>query len=181
MQFSQLRNKKFVNVTHVILAIIAIAGFTTAAPGIGILAKPLLMKKPHKDTLRQRLYDLKHSGYIQKDPRGYRLTKKGQKRLQRYEIKTLVIQKKQRWDKRWRIVLFDIPESRSADRNAFRQALKNLGFYPLQESVFLHPYPCEAEVLLLCRQHRLQRYICFLEAENLPTVSEKTIRKKYFS
>ncbi len=150
------------------------------APGIGIIAKPFLTHKPRRETLQKRLYELKHSGYIQRDYRGYSLTKKGKEHLRQYDIKTLFIQKSQQWDKRWRIVLFDIPESRRHDRNKFRKALKGLGFHPLQRSVFIHPYPCEAEVLVLCQRYRIQKYICFLEAKNLPAVSEKTIRKKYF-
>lgn len=184
MEFSQLQKKKFVNITHIILAIIAIAGFATLlaiAPGLGILAKPLLKKKPRRDTLRKRLYELKHSGYIQRDSRGYRLTRKGKDRLWKYDMKTLVIQKKQRWDKRWRVVLFDIPERRRKDRDLFRKDLTSLGFYALQRSVFLHPYPCQKEVLLLCKKYRISRYICFCEIEQLPALYERDVRRNYFS
>ena len=44
-----------------------------------------------------------------------------------------------KWDKKWRIVSFDIEEVNSNLRKRFREKLKELGFGMLQESVFITP------------------------------------------
>src|SRR3989344_4593151 len=56
------------------------------------------------------------------------------------------IKKPARWDKLWRLVIFDIPEEERTGRMALAAKLKELGFYPLQKSVFIHPYECKDEI-----------------------------------
>ena len=48
---------------------------------------------------------------------------------------------KLRWDRRWRILIFDIPEKQKYKRNFLRQKLIELGFYQLQKSVWITPFP----------------------------------------
>lgn len=47
------------------------------------------------------------------------------------------------------MVIFDISELKKQYREAFRGKLKELGFYPLQKSVWIHPFNCNAEIQLL--------------------------------
>ena len=44
-----------------------------------------------------------------------------------------------RWDGKWRLVLFDVPESRSVERNKIRRYLQQRGFGYLQNSVWISP------------------------------------------
>ena len=53
------------------------------------------------------------------------------------------------WDGLWRIVIFDIAQLKNLQRNAFRGKLKELGFVSLQKSVWVHPYSCHDEIVLL--------------------------------
>jgi DNA-binding transcriptional regulator PaaX len=46
-------------------------------------------------------------------------------------------------------VIFDISQLKKFHREAFRGKLKQLGFYPLQKSVWVHAFDCQAEVELL--------------------------------
>lgn len=46
-------------------------------------------------------------------------------------------------------MIFDIPTSSRLIRDIFRRKLKEFGFYPLQQSVWIIPYPCQAEIKLL--------------------------------
>lgn len=41
------------------------------------------------------------------------------------------------WDRKWRIVVFDIPEEKRIIRNLFRRNLKKWGFKHLQKSVWI--------------------------------------------
>ena len=61
--------------------------------------------------------------------------------LRGFEVKRQVA-----WDKKWRLVLFDIKHERTSARNALRTLLKRVGFVRYQKSVWLYPLDCEKEV-----------------------------------
>lgn len=90
---------------------------------------------------------------------------KGKKLLLKYKIDELRIKKPKRWDGRWRIVIFDIPEKRKLARNVLREKLKELGFYRLQRSVFVHPYDCEREIELIKRVYEIGPFVRFIVAD----------------
>lgn len=95
------------------------------------------------------------------------LTEDGRKRALQYNLDAFEIQKPKHWDKKWRIVSFDIPEAKRGVRDTFRAWLKRLGFYKLQESVFVHPYDCRKEFDFLVELHRARRYVRFIVAEEI--------------
>jgi DNA-binding transcriptional regulator PaaX len=66
-----------------------------------------------------------------------------------FQIDNLRIQKPKKWDKEWRLVIFDISELKKTQREAFRGKLKDLGFSLLQRSVWIQPFDCRAEIELL--------------------------------
>lgn len=74
------------------------------------------------------------------------LTNKGKERAGRYQIDNLRIKKMKKWDKKWRIVIFDIPEKKKVAREALRGKLKDLGFAKFQDSAWVTPFPCENEI-----------------------------------
>ena len=96
---------------------------------------------------------LKRKGFINVERDGYDvvviLTEKGKKKAGKYQIDDLKIEKPKKWDRHWRIVVFDIPNSQRIKRDVFRRKLKELGFYSIQKSVWLHAFSCEKEVELL--------------------------------
>lgn len=96
---------------------------------------------------------LKRRGLIEVKRKGYdvqiTLTKEGRKQAGKYQIDDLKIEKSRKWDKKWRVIIFDIPQSSRLIRDIFRKKLKEWGFYPLQQSVWIIPYPCQEEIALL--------------------------------
>jgi len=50
------------------------------------------------------------------------------------------------WDGKWRLVMFDVPERRSATRTRLRRALRERWFGCLQKSVWISPDPLDDEV-----------------------------------
>ena len=44
------------------------------------------------------------------------------------------------WDKKWRVVIFDVPEKRGRAREYLRNYLKVLGFGKVQRSIWITPY-----------------------------------------
>lgn len=98
-------------------------------------------------------YRLQKEGCIEIRKRNHQiyisLTEKGRKKAGRLQIDALKIKKPKKWDGKWRLVIFDIAQIKKFYREAFRGKLKELGFYPLQKSVWVYPFDCQAEIELL--------------------------------
>ena len=53
------------------------------------------------------------------------------------------------WDKKWRLILFDIAAGERSKRDAFRAFIRRIGAVMLQKSVWVHPFDCSEHVELL--------------------------------
>ncbi len=91
------------------------------------------------------------------------LTKAGEKIVHSFDLDKIKITKPWRWDKKWRLVIYDIPNSKNKARDALRQKLKGLGFYEWQKSAFIHPYPCQKEVEFVIEFFELRPYVNYAE------------------
>jgi len=83
--------------------------------------------------------------------------------------------KPKKWDKKWRVVLFDIPEKDRIFRDILRRHLKDLNFLKLQHSVFISPYSFEKTILELAKLYSAEKYIRVITA--LKIDNEKKLRK----
>lgn len=120
------------------------------------IRKYLRERKKFKEkdpTFNNAFYYLKNRGYLDIQKRNKQLyialTEEGRKRAGKYLIDDLEIKKPKKWDKRWQIVIFDIPNLTNSKRAALRGKLKELGFYKVQKSVWVFPYDCRKEINLL--------------------------------
>lgn len=95
------------------------------------------------------------------------LTDKGKEKALTYNLDEMEIKKPKQWDKKWRIVLFDVPERARKIRDAFRHHLKQLNFYEFQKSVFVHPYDCHDEIEYLTEFYDARKFIRFIIADSL--------------
>ncbi|OGD56090.1 CRISPR-associated endonuclease Cas2 [Candidatus Berkelbacteria bacterium RBG_13_40_8] len=118
-------------------------------------------------------YRLKRAGFVKeyiKDKEKYiELTPKGQKQLKWFLIDELKISKPNEWDKKWRLVIFDIPNDKKVARNILRDKLNHLGFLKLQESVYVYPFECFAEIDLLRNLYFVKPYVQYLVADRIET------------
>lgn len=99
------------------------------------------------------------------------LTQKGKARYLKYQFKNLKLKKKKRWDKKWRIVVFDIPETKRKARDSLRDKLKSLGFLEFQKSIFIFPFPCQNETNFIINFFNLEDNVYYLESSILPDYS----------
>jgi len=103
-------------------------------------------KNRQRQAFRQRLDRLKKRKLVniryEKGEQIVEITKNGLKEALKFKTKEMVINKPLRWDKKWRLIIFDIDEKKKRSRDQFRKKLQELGFYPLNESVYVHAYPC---------------------------------------
>jgi len=110
-------------------------------------------KKYPKKRVSDTFYNLKKQGLIEIKKQGpqiyINLTEEGKKKASFLQINDLRINKPKRWDRKWRLVIFDIAQLKKVYREAFRGKLKELGFSQLQKSVWIHPYDCVSEIDIL--------------------------------
>ncbi|OIO46061.1 MAG: hypothetical protein AUJ31_02640 [Parcubacteria group bacterium CG1_02_39_15] len=113
---------------------------------------PKWKKYPHKKVYNT-FYRLKKQGLIKVESKNKQiyisLTRDGRKKAGIYQINNLKIGKPKKWDKKWRALIFDVAQLKRTYREALRGKLKELGFYQLQKSVWVHPFNCKAEIELL--------------------------------
>lgn len=95
------------------------------------------------------------------------LSKHGKRVALRYDLEKLKLKEPHNWDKRWRIVMFDIPEPKKKLRDMIRYHLKSLGFFEYQKSVFVHPYDCSREIEYLVEFYNVRQHVRFIEAMRL--------------
>lgn len=96
-----------------------------------------------------------------------KLTQEGKTRALFMNYEHLKLPKADRWDKKWRVVLFDIPEDRKRSRDALRKKLVELGFQELQKSVLVYPYPCQDELDFVLEYLNLRQYVRVIVATDI--------------
>ncbi|MBI1857033.1 hypothetical protein HY003_01290 [Candidatus Saccharibacteria bacterium] len=73
-----------------------------------------------------------------------------------------------RWDGKWRIVTFDIPEQHKQVRDYLSRHMKRVGFKQLQRSVFVYPYGVEEFVAILFDIYpEVKKYFVYAVAEDV--------------
>lgn len=121
--------------------------------------------------------NMEQRGFIKNTNRGrFIFTKNGQKWLNRSFVRYFNIKIGSKWDKKWRIIIFDIPQELNKERVKFRRKLKWLGCEMIQESVFVFPYPCEVEISNIAKNLGVADHIDIILAES-PGFREKEFRK----
>lgn len=127
---------------------------------------------------KNMVYHLRRKGWVDilenSNERFIKLTKNG-------ELEALLakarLPRRGRWDGKWRVVVFDIPEYVSPRRDLFRRLLKKNGFIRLQASVFISPYSLNREALAYLRETGLINYIRIMKVEEMD--SDTDLRKKF--
>ena len=157
-----------------------------AAPRINIL-KLLGNKKRNQYRLKHQVNDalirLSRKGlvaFVIKEGRKFaRLTPAGSQRLKLEQEKAvLLLQRKKRWDKRWRVIIFDIPERRRGVRSRLRAIMQECGFVRLQDSVWVYPHDCEDLTVLMKAELKTGSSILYMVVEK---IENDAWLKKHFS
>lgn len=98
----------------------------------------------------------------------YRVNEKGSLRAKKARFEELVVPKLKTWDGMWRLVMFDVPEKRRENRRALSNKLHEMGFFCLQKSVWVYPYPCQEQIEIIRVVYELKRQdIIIAEVSNI--------------
>ena len=107
--------------------------------------------------------------WIKKDGKKFlRITEKGRQEFAFEQSKIeLTTRKKKRWDGRWRMVVFDVPERRRHLRWRLRSIMGEIGFVRLQDSVWVYPYDCEDFMALLKVELKIGKDVLYAIADSI--------------
>ncbi len=175
METGALVRRRRAYVKDSVLGAVGISGLLLVAMvapnALQFLAKTPIGKR-FKDQTRTALSRLAGAGLItfeeRRGKRYARITEKGRNVLAlEQQKKALQAQRKKRWDRRYRIVIFDIAETRRATRIRLREAMRAAGFVRLQDSVWVYPYDCEDFTTLLKADLHIGREAMYIIAESI--------------
>ena len=135
----------------------------------------------NKKNLGRDLNRLRHHGMLKYTRIGpnirIEITAKGKGLLGWAGFESMKLKTGGKWDGRWRIVVFDIPESKRPSRDALRAKLKQLGFTQIQRSVWAFPYECQKELGIVCDVYEIRPFVTMLEGKYLG--NDSRLRKIY--
>jgi len=132
------------------------------------------MKKYYNDDrydkaeINDRIQYLKSMGFIktftESRERFVELSPKGFKKLKKLSAE-IKIDRPKKWDKKWRMVIFDVPEKFRSSRNSLRFKLLSLGLIKIQKSVYVYPFPCTDEIVSLSRSLGIEKSVTVMVAD----------------
>lgn len=73
----------------------------------------------------------------------------------------------EKWDGKWRIVIFDIPEKRRIARDMLRLKLKTWGFIAWQKSVWVTKKNCTKPLRDFIKQVGIKDWVMVIESDNV--------------
>ena len=137
----------------------------------------LIPKKRQNDIILRSKDALVKIGLLKYKNGFLELTEKGKTKLNLLEMKDWKINKPKKWDGRWRMLIFDIPEKKRPLREKIRSTLFSIGFMRLQDSVWIFPYACEDLVNLLKVDFRVGKDLLYLIVDSIE--NDKNFRKLF--
>lgn len=157
-----------------ILAVIAAAGVITiaiVAPNIiGAFASQFkLYRQFGRKQVKRTFNAMEKSGLIEVRKEGektvIKLTKNGRSKLLKFKFDEMKIKSQKHWDKKWRLVIFDVPQNFHLNRTVFTRKLRELGLKQFQKSVWVTPYPCKDEIDFLKEVYFIRPFVRIVTAE----------------
>ena len=137
----------------------------------------LVPGKRQKETMLRSKDRMIENGLLKYKDGFIELTEKGQTTLDLLEMKDWKIDVPKKWDGRWRMLIFDIPERKRSSRTKVRSTLSSIGFMRLQDSVWIYPYDCEDLVSLLKVDFRVGKDLLYIIVDSLE--NDKNFRKSF--
>ena len=164
------------------VAAVGVVSLAVCAPNALQILKPFFKNKKYspKQAVNRNIESLIKSGLIEK-----RINEKGTPELVltrrgKWEavLRSGVYEKSaKKWDHKWRVVIFDVPNEKSKLRAELTRGMRMYGFFLLQKSVWIYPYPCDEFVKTLQVHLELNDHVVYMIAETFG--GDKNIRKHF--
>lgn len=174
---------RYAPVRHVLtmIGLAGVAGMMVISPGAASLGRAVLKESRRE---REKEWQQYNPSYVRRSisrlhaeklveieddgkTQTITLTERGRRRILKYALDKLEIPKQKLWDGRWRLIIYDVDERKKKLRDIFRDALKSLGFFKLQGSTWIYPYPCEDQVTFLREYYGVGNEVLYVVATRL--------------
>ena len=180
-----MANREAINEALKIIGLVGFSGITVNAPNVSAGLRKLLRQSPARPTdMNRLLYDLKRRDLIEVFKEAgqitFTLTPAGAYRLQALQLEQIRIPIPKVWDKKWRLVAFDVPISSSRQRQEFVAKLQALNFFMLQKSLWVYPFPCFPQVEEIASYYNVRRYLSLIEISALDQTSARRLYQHFF-
>jgi hypothetical protein len=110
-------------------------------------------KRENTNLYAKSLYNLSQRGHVllarKRAKISLKLSSDGQKLAEEISLRKLKITEPKKWDRKWRMLIFDISAGDRRKRDILRRRLKAWNFYQLQKSVWIFPYFFKPEMELI--------------------------------
>jgi len=160
------------NMQKLVLGTIATTGMigvALVAPNVlgGMEKLGIIPRRRYGQSINRARDRLIQKGCLVREQGKLRITRKGEAALRLMELAGYGYRRPARWDGKWRILIFDIPEYRKGLREKIRRTLIAVGFSRLQDSVWVYPFDCEDLIALLKADFRVGKDILYLIVDQL--------------
>ena len=178
---SRKRSRKE-NLQKLILETVADVGMLSVALMAPNVAKAmsklgLVPKKRQNEYVASSASKLVKRGLLIYDGKRYCMTSRGEDLLRHWQFADFKLERPKKWDRKWRVIIFDIPEKKRKVRDQVRTLFKSAGFYLLQDSVWVYPYDCEDIIALLKTDLGVGKNILYLIVEELE--NDRHLREEF--
>ncbi len=162
------------DITKAILETVKLSGLLATALVAPNAVKALVqtgivnLNPRHNEVIYNARKKLLKDGLLKKNKEGYlSLTEKGEAKLRSLELSNYTLSIPRIWDKKWRMLIFDIPEYRKSLRDKVRRTLVSIGFKKVQDSVWMFPYDCEELVALLKADFKIGKDLLYIMVDKI--------------
>lgn len=138
-----------------------------AIPNLPMAIQPIL-KMRGKVGFDKLLKRLEKKRIIYLGGEKIKLTKKGRVLLKEIYLSNIKIQIPKKWDGKWWVVAYDIPEIYKKSRNIFRSFLERNDFFRIQKSLWAFPYNCKEEIAVIAKDINILPFVVVMSTDNLP-------------
>ena len=181
------KRRKRRNFQHAVLEVVA----TTGIVALSALALPLLISvgmvakqsgyrvRYNARTTAGRLAQKGLVKFVEKNGKKHlEITEAGRRVIAIERARVLAPARiKRRWDKRYRLVMFDIPQHKRSTRDQLRRMMLDFGFLRVQYSVWVSPYDCEELIALVKAELRIGKDVLYAVVEQIE--NDGWIKKHY--
>lgn len=176
----RMRHARLQDVILTTVGIVGALPIAVVAPNvIGAMVKMGLIPHPRQmEYIKNARTRLVKRGLLKYENGKVRLTAAGERALREQQLQESLRVGRRKWDGKWRVLSFDIPERRRALRDRVRSELAAIGFVKLQDSVWVYPYDCEDLMTLLKAELRIGRDMQYLIVDS---IEYDTPLRKHFS
>lgn len=170
--------KDFTKTSKLLLYLLAIGEVVTY--GLGTPRSIQKAWQGQNNSIRTILYQLHKRGLIQikKKPSKKLISLTTIGKIEALFLKARLTHQQKKWDGKWRMIIFDIPEVAKKHRNQLRGLLLRHGFVKLQISVYISPYPLHQDAVAYLQESKLIKHIRIAKIEKM---DNDTDLKKHFN